>query len=139
MRGLKNPLSIFILLFIGYSVYDYFDHILRPGSTFEEHPGDWLIFTTAGTLSFILIVYGVKVLLQKVTNSKNLLFELLGVALWGFLYISFLGPLIDLFFWPYDDLYFSNDVTLVLILCSIFLVIRIPLNLVLKKKILYSC
>ena len=134
----KYPINYLFLIIILYSVYDYFEHILRPGSIFEEHPWYWLLFTTSAVASLIVVVLLIKRLLQKVFNKKNLLFEVIAIAIWIALYISVLGPGIDLFFWPFGELHFRFSFGPVVIIPAAYFVIRIIINLIVGKKVLYS-
>ncbi|HEY5688259.1 MAG TPA: hypothetical protein VIS27_08155 [Yeosuana sp.] len=132
------PMTYTIALLIVYSVYDYFEHIGRSGSTFEEHPMYWLLFSSAAVLSFILVVMLVKKVIEEMTNQKTLAIEVLSIGIWLALYIAFIGPLIDKFFWPYDDLYFSFSFGLFFIILTAYFIIRMIINLITGKKVLYS-
>lgn len=134
----KYPLTYTITLLLVYSVYDYFEHIGRSGSTFEEHPIQWLMFSTAAVLSFILVVLLVKKGVEKLTNQKLLVIEVFSIGIWLALYISFIGPLIDKLFWPYDDLYFSFRFGPFFIILTAYFVIRMIVNLMSGNKLLYS-
>ena len=135
---LKYPINYLFAIIILYSIYDYFEHILRQGSTFLEHPWYWLAFTISAIVSLILVVVLIKRLLQKVFNNKNLLFEVIAIGIWIALYISILGPAIDFLFWPFDDLYFRFSFGPVVIIPTAYFIIRIITNLLMKKKILFS-
>lgn len=71
--------------------------------TFEEHPLYWLLFSTTAISSLILV----KLILERLFNQKNLVLEVMAPGVWLALYLSMLGPLINKFFWPFEDLYFS--------------------------------
>lgn len=132
------PMTYIIALLMVYSVYDYFEHIGRSGSIFQEHPMHWLLFSSAVVLSFILIVMLVKKVIEEMTNQKTLAIEVLSIGIWLALYIAFIGPLIDKFFWPYDDLYFSFSFGLFFIILTAYFIIRMIINLITGKKVLYS-
>ena len=134
----KYPTTYLIALLLIYSVYDYFEHILRPGSTFEEHPWYWLLFTSSAVSSFIIVVLMMKKLIQKMTNKKNLLFEMVAIGIWLASYLFLIGPLIDEFFWPFDDLFFRFKMGPFFIILIAFFVMRVIINLVMKKKVFYS-
>lgn len=134
----KYPMTYTIALLIIYSVYDYFEHISRRGSTFEEHPIYWLWFSSAAVLSFILVVMLVKKGVEKLINQKLVIIEVLSIGIWLALYIKLLGPLINKLFWPFEDLYFSFRFGPFFIILTAYFVIRMIVNLVTGKKVLYS-
>ena len=134
----KYPISYLITIVILYSVYDYFDHVLRPGSTFEAHPWYWLLFSVSAVLSFVLVVLLIKNLLQRSFNLKNLLIEVVAIGIWLVLYISILGPFLDKLFWPYGDLSFKLKFGPVFIILIAYFIIRLIINLIAGKSALYS-
>ena len=131
-------MAYLIALVIIYSIYDYFEHISRSGSTFNEHPWYWLLFSVTAVSSFILIVLLSKNTIQKITSKKNLIIEVIAIGIWLSLYISILGPIIDKLFWPFDDLNFSFKFGPIFIILIAYFIIRMVINLVLRKNILYS-
>ena len=135
---LKYPINYLFIIIIFYSVYDYFEHIGRQGSTFEVHPWYWLLFTVSAVLSLILVVALLKSLLQKISGKKNLLFEVIAIAVWIALYISIIGPTIDFLFWPFGDLHFRFNFGPVINIPGAYFIIRIVINLLTRKKILHS-
>lgn len=135
---LKYPVAYLIAIVVIYSVYDYFEHIGRSGSTFEEHPWYWLLFSISAVLSFILVVLLVKKMIQSIFNQKNLVIELTAIGIWLALYISILGPLIDKLLWPFDDLHFSFNFGPFFIILIVYFIIRLLINLVIGKSALYS-
>ena len=134
----KNSLNYIAILVILYSIYDYFEHILRPGSIFEENPFYWLFFNIAAIGSLLGVAYGIKYFLEKVSKKKNLLFEVLGIASWLVLYLNLLGPIINKLFWPFNELLFSFSFGPFFIILTIFFIIRMMINLVLKRAVFYS-
>ncbi len=134
----KYPTTYLFTVIILYSVYDYFEHIGRSGSTFEEHPLYWLLFSVAGVLSFIIIVLLVKNTIQRIFNHKNLIIEVIAIGSWLALYISMLGPMNNKLFWSFDNLYFRFSFGPFLIILVGYFTIRIIINLILRKKALYS-
>lgn len=135
---LKYPIAYLIAIVVMYSVYDYFEHIGRSGSTFEEHPWYWLLFSITAVLSFIFVVLLVKKMIQRIFNQKNLVIELTAIGIWLALYISILGPLIDKLLWPFDDLHFSFNFGPFFIVLIVYFIIRLLINLVIGKSALYS-
>jgi hypothetical protein len=135
---LKYPIAYLISIVVIYSVYDYFEHIGRSGSTFEEHPWYWLLFNVTAILSFVLIVLLVKKIIQKIFNQKSLIIEVTAIGIWLLLYISIVGPLIDKLFWPFDDLHFSFRFGPFIIILIGYFIIRLLINLVIGKNALYS-
>jgi hypothetical protein len=134
----KYPITYLMVIVVIYSVYDYFEHIGRNGSTFEKHPWYWLLFSIAAVLSLIVVIILTKKIIQRILNQKNLVIEVVAVGVWLALYISIIGPLINKLLWPFDDLYFSfNFGPFFIILISYFL-IRLIINLIVGKKALYS-
>ena len=134
----KNPLFYLAIITIGYSIYDYFDHILRPGSSFGDHPWHWLAFSIAAVASLFIALLLFKGLLEKAFKTKNLLFEVIAMGIWLFLYINFLGPLINKTFWPFSDLSFKFKFGPFFILLGIYFAVRIIMNLIMGKKLLDS-
>ena len=126
-----------IILFI-YSIYDYFDHIRRPGDIFGDHPYHWLAFSVVAFTTFVIVSFGVKYLLEKVLKAKNLIIEIFAVGFWIFSYLIFLGPLVNKLFWPFDELIFSFKFGPVSIILGIYFVARVIINLIRKEKLLYS-
>ena len=135
---IKYPIAYLMAIVVIYSVYDYFEHIGRNGSTFEEHPWYWLLFTITAILSLILVVLLVKKIIQKIFNQKNLVIEVIAIGIWLTLYISILGPLIDKLLWPFDDLYFSFSFGPFFVILIGYFIIRLLINLVIRKNALYS-
>jgi hypothetical protein len=137
-RLINYPIAYLMALVVIYSVYDYFEHIGRNGSTFEEHPLYWLLFSVSGVLSFIIIVLLIKNIIQGLFKHKNLVIEVTAIGSWLALYISILGPIINKLFWPFDHLYFSFQFGSFFIILIGYFIIRIFLNLVIGKNALYS-
>jgi len=135
---IKDPIAYLIAIVVIYSVYDYFEHIGRNGSTFEEHPWYWLLFSIAAILSLIIIVLLLKKFIQRIFNQKSLIIEIAAIGIWLLLYISILGPLIDKLFWPFDDLHFSFSFGPFIIILIAYFIIRLLINLVIGKNALYS-
>ncbi|NMM48906.1 hypothetical protein [Marinigracilibium pacificum] len=134
----KYPIAYLMALIVIYSVYDYFEHIGRNGSIFEEHPWYWLQFNIAAILLLILVIVLVKKLIQRIFNKKSLIIEVAAIGIWIILYISILGPLIDKLFWPFDDLYFNFNFGPFIIILIAYFIIRVLINLVVGKNALYS-
>ncbi len=133
-----GPLFIFSSLFLLYTIYDYFEHVLRPDSTFEEHPFYWLLFNACAFLSFLLIVLSVKKLLEKLSGKKTVWIEAVAFMIWVISYMAILGPIIDRLTWPFDELLFQFSWPLVLIFTGLFIVVRIVFNLILRKPLMFS-
>lgn len=137
-RLFHYPINYLIIFLFFYLIYDYFEHTTREGSTFEEHPWNWLLFSLVAYLSFVLIVLLIKKVIQNITGKKNLLIEVIAIGGWLSLYIVALGPLIDHLFWPFDQLNFRFSFGPFMIILGIYLVIRILINLLIGKSALYS-
>ena len=135
---IKYPIAYLMAIVVIYSVYDYFEHISRNGSTFEEHPWYWLLFCISAVLSLIVIVLLVKNIIQRIFKNKNLVIEVTAIGIWLALYISILGPIINKLFWPFDDLYFSFSFGPFIIILIGYFIIRLLINLVIGKNALYS-
>lgn len=135
---IKYPIAYLMALVVIYSVYDYFEHIGRSGSTFEKHPWYWLLFSISGVLSLIVIVLLVKKIIQSIFKHKNLVIEVTAIGIWLALYISILGPIINKLFWPFDNLYFSFSFGPFFILLIGYFLIRVVINLITQKNVLYS-
>ena len=134
----KTPITILITIICIYTIYDYFEHIGREGSTFEAHPWYWLAFSITAILSLIIVVLLVKALIEKAINKKNLLIEIVAFGVWVALYLSFIGPFIDKVLWPFDDLFFSFKLGPFAFILLGYFIIRVVINLTMRKKILYS-
>ena len=134
----QYPIAYLMAVVVIYSVYDYFEHIGRNGSTFEEHPWYWLLFSIAAIVSLILVVLLVKKVIQRIFNQKNLVIEVAAIGIWLTLYISILGPLIDKLLWPFDDLHFSFSFGPFFIILIGYFIIRLLINLIIGKNALYS-
>lgn len=133
----KYPIAYLAILLLVYTVYDYIGHISRKDSIFEKHPWYWLLFSLSAFLSFIFIVLLSKHLAQKILN-QNLIIEVIVIGIWLGLYITVLGPLFNKLFWPFSELRFSFKFgPFIILLCGYF-VLRVVVNLVLKKPILFS-
>lgn len=135
---IKHPTAYLMSIVVIYSVYDYFEHVGRSDSTFEEHPWYWLLFSISAVLSLIVIVLLVKNIIQRILKHKNLVIEVTAIGIWLALYISILGPIINKLFWPFDNLYFSFNFGPFFIILIGYFVIRIVINLIMKKNVLYS-
>lgn len=135
---IKYPIAYLMAIVVIYSVYDYFEHIGRSGSTFEEHPWYWLLFSISVVLSLIVIVLLVKKIIQRIFKHKNLVIEVAAIGIWLALYISILGPIINKLFWPFDNLYFSLRFGPFFIILIGYFLIRIVINLIIQKNVLYS-
>lgn len=122
---MKKNQTIFAIVVLIYSCYDYFEHILRPNSTFEAHPLPWLYFTTFSVLSAIFIILTTWLFLVNRFNVKGILAELAGIALWIVMHIYLLGPLYNLMFWPYDELYFHFSFTAISIILGAYFAVRL--------------
>ncbi|WP_375324347.1 hypothetical protein [Flagellimonas sp. GZD32] len=134
----KYPLSYLIIILIGYTIFDYFDHINRDGSVFAQHPWYWLMFSFSGVLSFILVVPFIKMAVQKMFNRKNLVIEVAAIGIWLSLYIAVFGPLLDKLLWPFGELHFKLSFGPFIIILLVYFILRILINLVIGKKALYS-
>lgn len=134
----KYPTSYLFVIIILYSVYDYFEHIGRNGSTFEKYPWNWMFFSISVILSFILVVLLSKKSIEKILNKKNLVFEVMGIGIWLALYLSFLGPIINKFFWPFNTLHFGFKFGPFFIILILYFVVRVIINLAIGKNGLYS-
>lgn len=134
----KYPINYLISIVVLYSIYDYFEHIGRKSSTFEEHPWYWLMFNIGAILSFIVVVFLVKYGAQRILEKNNLVVEVLAIGIWLVLYITLLGPFIDQLFWPFDDLSFRFKFGPVFIILIAYFVIRLIINLIAGKNALYS-
>lgn len=137
-KFLKYPINYLMIIVVIYTVYDYFEHIGRSGSTFEEHPWYWLWFSLSATLSFIFVVYLVKKFLQKIFKQNNVVFEVTAIGVWLVLYLYVIGPLNDWILWPFDELYFNFHFGPFFIVLMGYFIIRILINLSIGKKALYS-
>ena len=61
-------------------------HIGRNGSTFEEHPWYWLLFSIAAILSLIIIALLLKKFIQRIFNQKSLIIEIAAIGIWLLLF-----------------------------------------------------
>ncbi len=137
-RIYQYPINYLISVVTLYSIYDYFEHIGRNGTTYNEHPWYWLLFTTSAILSFLIIVILSKKILQKLLNRKNLIIEVLAIGIWLGLYLLIVGPAIDQFFWPFEELKFRFRFGPFFVVLIGYFTIRLVINLIARKKALYS-
>ncbi|NQX78316.1 hypothetical protein [Gilvibacter sp.] len=135
---LQSPINYLLFILVGYSVYDYFEHILRPNSIFEAHPWHWLTFNIAAVGSLVIMVLLIKKGFEVILKTKNLLFEVAAIGIWMVIYILALGPVIDATFWPFSDLSFKFSFGPVIIILGAYFVVRVVINLVMRKGLLYS-
>ena len=135
---LQYPTTYLIVILILYTVYDYFEHIGRSGSSFEANPGDWLLFNIAAVLSFVLVVLTVKITLQRIFDRSHLLIEVIAIGIWLAAYLTILGPLIDQLFWPPSELLFRFSLIPFMILIGGYFIMRLLINLLIGKKAFYS-
>lgn len=126
----------FVSVVLLYSIYDYFEHILRPESVFEKLWLDWLLFNIGAIGSLLLTVLGVKYLLEAVLKKQSLLFELTAIAIWIVLYLNLIGPVLNTYIWPPQDLFFQFQYSSFFVILTIYFVLRIIINLVRKKPLL---
>lgn len=126
----------FISVVLLYSIYDYFEHILRPESVFEELWLDWLFFNIGAIGSLLFVVLGVKYLLELVLKKQSLLFEITAIAIWLVLYLNLIGPMLNTYIWPPQDLFFQFQFSSFFVILTIYFVLRIIINLVRKKPLL---
>lgn len=134
----KNPLFLLAIIIIANSVHDYYEHISRKNSVFEEHPWYWLLFSTAATTSLILITFLVKKFIEKKAKTKNVITELIAIGIWLILYLYLLGPIFDRLFWPFGILNFNFNFSFFFSILASYFILRIIINLITRKKLLYS-
>ena len=127
-----------MVIVIAYSAYDYFEHIGRSGSTFEEHPWHWLLFNLLAIFSFMLVVGLLKKLFERIFNQKNLVIEVAAIGIWMMFYIALLGPVIDALAWPFGELNFRFKFGPIFIILIGYFIIRLVINLIVGKNALYS-
>ncbi|MGB0346402.1 MAG: hypothetical protein ACPGGA_02890 [Balneolaceae bacterium] len=123
----------FSLIVIGYSTYDYFEHILRPDDVFKDYPVDWLLFTLGAIGSLLAIFFGLKFILDRYSKLPALLNEVLALGSWIFLYINFIGPLINHLFWPHDQLYFQFKFGPVFIILGVYFLVRLAIDFIIRR------
>ena len=85
-------------ILLTYSVWDWYEHISRPGSAFEQAPGAWFGFTAASVGGLLLIAWGVSQALQR-AKLPELAASALGVAIAVAAHLTVTGPLWDAIFW----------------------------------------
>ena len=134
----KYPTTYLFTIVIIFSVFDYFEHIGRNGSAFEEHPWYWLFFSISAILSFIFGVLLAKKSIENILNKKNLVFEVIAIGIWLALYLSILGPIINKVFWPFNTLQFGFKFGPFVIILIGYFFIRVIINLVIGKNGLHS-
>ena len=77
---------------------DYWDHISRPDSSFQEAPGAWFGFTAASHVSLCVIAYALARLASKL-SIPQLGADVAGVAIAVGSQLKITGPLWDTVFW----------------------------------------
>ena len=133
-----SPLYLLLGIFYIYTIYDYFDHILREGSIFQKHPWSWLLFSFSALISFVVIMPLLKKGIETFIKMKSLFIEIAGFIVWMVLYLAFIGKLINTLFWPFNELHFKFNLLIILIGTAIFTILRILINISLRQPILYS-
>ena len=133
-----SPLYLLIGVLFIYTIYDYFEHILREDSIFQKHPWYWLLFSFSALVSFVVIMHLFKKGIEIYIKKKSLFIEIVGFIVWMVLYLAFIGKLINTLFWPFNELYFKFNLIIILIGTAIFTVLRILINIAIKQPILYS-
>lgn len=82
-----------------WSVWDYYEHIARPGSPFEAAPGAWFGFTFASLTCLLVIARVTSWLIERFTPVPELPASTIGVLHAVAAHLVVTGPLWDRVFW----------------------------------------
>lgn len=96
----------FALLMTFVSTADYFDHILRPDAPFGDRPWDWLGFTAASHVSFLLAAYGLALALKRLP-VPSLATDTAAIAVAVVIHLKLTGPFWTAVFWPEGTMHFD--------------------------------
>lgn len=108
-----------------FTLYDIYDHISRPGSSFEENSMRWIFFSLSSVVTIIGVMFLTAQLLQKMAKRFDVVTETLGLLFATVFHIYFSGPLYNRLFWSDEDLIFQFNLVPVLIICGIYLFLRL--------------
>ncbi len=122
----------FMILMVGYGVYDCLEHISRENQIFREYPLKWTLFTFFSTFTVMTLTYVFSTVLQRL-HLREIVGSSIGFALSFAIHLKITGPLWDNIFW-FDELYFSQILMPTSILTGFYLVFRLMFWL--SKKIL---
>lgn len=111
-----------LILIVGYTCYDYYEHVSRPNDVFRDDMVNWALFTIMSVTCVILISYFTSQILQKFI--PEIVASSLGVALAIFSHAAFLGPLWDQVFWM-GDLYFPRKLMPTALFTGFYLIYRL--------------
>lgn len=110
-----------------YTFYDIYEHISRPGSTFEANPVMWFVFSLVSFITLMGLMFLVTRLLDRLFNGYQVMKEVLGLFTAVSFHILISGPIYNQLFWPADQLLFYFNISAILILCGMYLFFRIAL------------
>ena len=108
-------LRIFVALLMVYTVYDWYEHVSRPGSEFEARAVAWGAFSAASVGTIVAVMLGVHLVLCRFVPARFAVLTAtigLGVALQVHIFAT--GPLLEWLLWPGGGLTFKPVAALVL-------------------------
>ncbi len=114
----------FFVFLISYSVYDYFNHISRPGTLFETYPTDWFLFSFVSTLTVAFSIYFIANGLL-VIRVPSIVAEIIAFTLSFLIHLGLTGPIWDYYFWPHEELHFPLDTSAIGVLVAFYVAYRI--------------
>ncbi len=106
-----------------WSAWDYYEHISRPGSAFEQAPGAWFAFSLASLVSLLVIARATAWLIERFTSVTELPASTLGIMHGVAAHLVVTGPLWDRVFWD-GGLIFNGVAIPVLIAVTLYLAFR---------------
>lgn len=119
-----RPWMVITAGFFLYTLYDFYDHVSRVGSSFEENAFLWLLFSLASLLTIIAVMFFVTQGLNRLFKGWNILKEVAGLIGAVFFHIQLSGPFYNRVFWGEEILNFHFKLVPVLLLCGIYLFLR---------------
>jgi hypothetical protein len=106
-----------------WSAWDYYEHISRPGSAFEQAPGAWFAFSFATLASVLVIARTTAWLIGRHTPLPELPAATIGIMVAVAAHLRITGPLWDRVLWD-GGLIFNGVAIPVLIAATLYLVFR---------------
>ena len=115
------------------SVVDFFDHINRTDAGFRDIWFNWLLFTTASTVTVCLTIYFTNTLTKKLFGIENLIFQSISIILGLLVHIYVSGPIFDRLIFGRVTLHFFPTLTIFASGLGIFYFIRLLVHLLTRN------
>ena len=115
------------------SVVDYIDHLTRTYSHFRDIWSNWLLFTTACTVTVCLSIYLTNTLTKKLFKTDNLILQSISIVFGGLTHIYISGPIYDRLIFGERTLNFFPTLTVFIVGLSTFYFIRLVTHLLTRN------